>query len=36
MLAAETLAPPSDGVVVIARVDDAGLVLATMRAEQVG
>jgi hypothetical protein len=36
VLAAETLAPPSDGVVVVARVDDAGLVLAAVRAEQVG
>jgi hypothetical protein len=36
MLAAETLAPPADGVVVVARVDDAGLVLAAVRAEQVG
>jgi hypothetical protein len=34
MLAAETLSPPADGVVVVARVDDAGLVLATVRAEQ--
>jgi hypothetical protein len=36
VLAAETLTPPADGVVVVARVDDPGLVLAAMRAEQFG
>jgi hypothetical protein len=36
VLAAETLASPSDGVVVVAGVDDTGLVLAAVRAEQVG
>jgi hypothetical protein len=36
MLAAETLAPAADGVIVVTGVDDAGLVLATVRAEQVG
>jgi len=34
VLAAETLASPADGVVVVARVDDTGLVLAAVRAEQ--
>jgi hypothetical protein len=36
VLAAETLTPSADGVVVVTRVDDAGLVLAAVRAEQVG
>jgi hypothetical protein len=36
VLAAETLAPPSDGIIVVARIDDASLVLATVRTEQVG
>jgi hypothetical protein len=36
VLAAETLSSSADGVVVVARIDDAGLVLAAVRAEQVG
>jgi len=36
VLTAETLAPAADGVVVVAGIDDARLVLAAVRAEQFG
>jgi hypothetical protein len=36
VLAAETLTPAADRVVVVTRIDDARLVLAAMRAKQVG
>jgi hypothetical protein len=36
VLAAQALPPAADGVIVVARIDDPGLVLAAVRAKQVG